>query len=137
MNKTLTDIERLADEIHYKSSLLRFQGEMADLITHSNRVWYVVSNTNTHSFELVSPKLCHRLGYTHREMCERPYFEFMDSATKAATRAAMDDLADTKNNQYVKFANTYITKSGEPVRLEWLDAVLLSSGNWLATVHEV
>lgn len=133
----IQDILSLADTIHYQSRLLKFQSAIIDQFTYSESIWYAVSNATESHFELVSPMFCRRLGYTHREMCERPYLDFMHPECKARTLAAMADLSETDNNQYHLFRNRYLTSSGEVVYLEWMDAIKLKGGSWLATVKEV
>lgn len=133
----IQDILQLSDTIHYQSRLLKFQSAIIDQFTYSESIWYTVSNAESEHFELVSPYLCRRLDYSHREMCERPYFDFMHPKCKAATLAAMTELGASDNNRYRSFRNRYITKSGETVYLEWMDAIKLKGGSWLATVKEV
>jgi PAS domain S-box-containing protein len=133
----LQDITKLSDNIHYQSRLLKFQTAIIEQFTFSELIWYTVSNPRTAHFELVSPAFCLRLGYSHREMCEHNYFDFMHPQSRQKTMVALADLADSDNNKHQSFKNTYLTSAGDAVHLEWMDAIKLKDGNWLTTVKEV
>lgn len=60
------------------------------------------------------------LGYTEREMLERPFLEFIHPDDILSTLNATESV--TENIQVHSFRNRYLTKSGKVIWLEWTSA---------------
>jgi PAS domain S-box-containing protein len=84
---------------------------------------------------MVNPAWERVLGWTAREICSRPYLDFVHPDDVEATLAVAKGLA--RGETVLRFANRYRTKHGDWRELEWSSVFRAAHGLVYATVRDI
>ena len=87
-------------------------------------------------FRSVNQAMVELLGWSDRELCSRPFLEFVHPADQARTKAAFQDFPEGRS--VVDVENRYRTKNGDWRWLHWKIAPPAPGASWLsAAAHDV
>jgi diguanylate cyclase (GGDEF)-like protein/PAS domain S-box-containing protein len=97
---------------------------------------YMVCIASTEGYLLkVSPAFTETLGYSEKELLDKPFVDFVHPSDKQST---LDNLAHLgKGAPIIRYPNRYICKDGSTKWLEWTARTFDSGGNIYAVAYDV
>ena len=115
--KKIKSLEAKIKELEFNCSVNsnyhHFFTESLDLFCIANSTGY---------FTLVNPAFTTLLGYTEEELLNQPFMTFIHPDDEKKTRDEIEIIRKIGNSTF-KFENRFISKSGNPISLEWNSSI--------------
>lgn len=138
VQQNLSALHALRDEAHHLlDERLKEWVATSVFKLFPNPYFVVVMNIQTSKFFMVSRTLLDAMEMTEDEICSKPYIDFVIKDHKEHTQEEEDYIIKNERELAHLMINTYTSKSGKPVHLEWSGKVSKINDHYLLTIGRI